>query len=163
MLKNQVEVTWCNSRSWWVTDAGGLTGSRSPRPCPSPYWTGDGRPHSYQCRSTVKGINHCNWDTACKCSIAKPTKSTKGWCCILVNMLHFLWIEVITTFSSPPRPTPTGVIVQKHTEIRFLLSTLSRGSWNSVNSQHEDGYQQWKERSPWFCCHSEHLIMRGGN
>lgn len=53
--KNQVEITWCNSRSWWATDAGGSTGSRSLKPCPSPCWTGDGRPHSYQCNSTVKG------------------------------------------------------------------------------------------------------------
>lgn len=53
--KNQAEITWYNSRSWWATDAVGLTGSRSLKPCPSPCWTGDGRPHSYQCNSTVKG------------------------------------------------------------------------------------------------------------
>lgn len=166
MLKNQVEITWCNSRSWWATDAGGLTGSRSPRPCPSPYWTGGGRPHSYQCRSAVKGINHCSRDKGWECSIATPVN--KG---LMLHSRQYIalsknrhWIPKQSQHFHLHRAFPRQASLCKSThEIRFLLSTLSPGSWNSVNSQHEDGYQQWKERSPWFCCHSEHLIMWGGN
>lgn len=165
--KNQVEITWYNSRSWWATDAGGLTGSRSLKPCPSPCWTGDGRPHSYQCNSTVKGEKPLRMRQRMS---VRHRQSCQRRADVAFLSIHCTFYEspfhckVITT-APPPPPPPllTGIIVQEHTEIRFLLSTLSRGSWNSVNSQHEDGYQQWKERSPWFCCHSEHLIIRGGN
>lgn len=52
--KPQTQLTWCNSHFWWAIGAEGLTGSRSLRQCLSPCWTGDGTPHSYQCKSTVK-------------------------------------------------------------------------------------------------------------
>lgn len=113
--KNQVEITWCNSRSWWATDAGGLTGSRSLKPCPSPCWTGDGRPHSYQCNSTVKGEKPLQMGQRMSVRHRQSCQQRADvafWCCILVNTLHVLWIAVWfqsnhNTPPPPPHPDPT--------------------------------------------------------
>lgn len=124
--KNQVEITWYNSRSWWATDAGGLTGSSSLKPCPSPCWTGDGRPHSYQCNSTVKGEKPLRMRQE-DVSTASPVLSTKGWCCILVNTLHFLWITVSlqSNHNTPPTPPDRHHCARAHRDKIPLIHVVS--------------------------------------
>lgn len=116
MQKNQVELTWCNSHSWWAIGAEGLTGSRSLRRCPLPYWTADGRPHSYQYKSEVKEKDSCKRSELIKKKIYIYIKSTfkpdnMSWsfgCFLFFYMLHIL--EIVVWFIKNPNTFPLNFL-----------------------------------------------------
>lgn len=131
--KTQTQLTWCNSHFWWAIGAEGLTGSRSLRQCLSPCWTGDGTPHSYQCKSTVKEKElYCSdmfyflqlWLTSLE--TWTPYYSGSFNCNKHLDFHYFLLLFIIFIYLC--QLFLQGLCAQKQTEMRFLLSVLSQES-----------------------------------